>query len=157
MTLWRVCSRRHARGAFAGEGAKLYGGRWNSPGRRAVYTSSTLSLASLEVLVHLGSEDWPDDLCAIPADVPDDVKVQEIRQEDLPRGWRRFPGPASLRKIGDAWLDAGETALLAVPSAVIPVEKNYLLNPSHPDMERLQFGTPQRFHFDVRLHGRPRS
>lgn len=151
MTVWRVCSRRHARRAFLGDGAKLYGGRWNSPGRPLVYTSATLSLAGLEVLVHLTNEDWPDDLCAVPAEIPPAIKRQEITPEQLPRGWRRIPAPPSLRKIGDAWLDAGETAILAVPSAVIPVERNYLINPTHANMKEIQIGVPQRFDFDPRL------
>jgi RES domain-containing protein len=76
--------------------------------------------------------------------------MQEVIREQLPRGWRRFPAPASLQKLGDAWLEAGETAVLAVPSAVIPMEKNYLLNPSHPEMKGIQIGTPQPFRLDFR-------
>ena len=119
-----------------------------------MYTSATLSLASLEVLVHLGSEDWPIDLCAIPAEIPASLAIHAVTRADLPKRWRNFPSPASLRKIGDAWLEASETAVLAVPSAVIPVEKNYLLNPSHPDMKRSEIGAPQRFQFDLRLRSR---
>jgi RES domain-containing protein len=151
VTVWRVCSRRHARRAFSGDGARLYGGRWNSAGKLIVYTSATLSLASLEVLVHVAEEEWPDDLCAMPAAIPANIKVQELKQEQLPRGWRRFPAPINLRKFGDTWVEAGETAVLAVPSAVIPIEKNYLLNPSHSDMKNVEIGAPQRFDFDLRL------
>jgi RES domain-containing protein len=150
--VWRVCSRRHSRRAFSGEGSRLYAGRWNSAGKPIVYTSATLSLASLEVQVHVTDEDWPDDLCAIPAEIPLRIKIQELIREQLPRAWRRFPAPASLQRLGDAWLRAGETAVLAVPSAVIPIEKNYLLNPSHPDMKGVQIGPPQRFQLDFRLH-----
>jgi RES domain-containing protein len=78
--------------------------------------------------------------------------MQEVTPVQLPRGWRRFPAPASLRRFGDAWLQAGETVVLAVPSAVIPIEKNYLLNPSHPEMKNIQIGRPQRFQLDFRLH-----
>jgi RES domain-containing protein len=151
VTVWRVCSRRYARRAFSGEGAKLYAGRWNSAEKPIVYTSGTLSLASLEVLVHVTDEDWPEDLCAIPAEIPPRIKMQQVTQDQLPRGWRRFPAPASLRRFGDAWLQRGETAILAVPSAVIPIEKNYLLNPAHPEMKSIQIGAPQRFQLDFRL------
>ncbi len=151
MTVWRVCSRRHARRAFSGDGARLYGGRWNSPGSPTVYTSATLSLATLEVLVHANEEDWPDDLCAVPAEIPPNIKIQELTQEELPRGWRRFPAPLNLRKFGDAWLETGKTAVLALPSAVVPIENNYLLNPSHADMKSVEIGPPQRFRFDLRL------
>lgn len=102
--------------------------------------------------MHVTDEDWPGDLCAIPAEIPPRIKMQELIQEQLPRGWRRFPAPASLRKLGDAWLQAGETAVLAVRSAVIPMEKNYLLNPLHLDMKGLQIGAPQHFQLDFRLH-----
>ena len=78
--------------------------------------------------------------------------MQELTQEQLPRSWRHFPAPASLQRLGDSWLHSGETAVLAVPSAVIPIEKNYLLNPSHPDMKGIQVGAPQRFQLDFRLH-----
>lgn len=77
--------------------------------------------------------------------------MREVTQAQLPRRWRRFPAPASLQALGDAWLGAGETAVLAVPSAVIPIEKNYLLNPAHPEMKSIQIGPPQRFRFDLRL------
>jgi RES domain-containing protein len=129
----------------------MYGGRWNSAGKPVVYTSATLSLASLEVLVHVTEEDWPDDLCAVPAEVAPDMKIQEVKREQLPSGWRRFPAPVTLRRFGDNWLESGETAVLAVPSAVIPIEKNYLLNPSHPEMKQIKIGALQRFGFDLRL------
>ena len=80
--------------------------------------------------------------------------MREVTQEQLPRRWRRFPAPASLQAFGDTWLEAGETAVLAVPSAVIPIEKNYLLNPAHPEMKSIQIGLPQRFRFDLRLLNR---
>jgi RES domain-containing protein len=80
--------------------------------------------------------------------------MREVTQAQLPRRWRRFPAPASLQAFGDAWLEAGETAVLAVPSAVIPIEKNYLLNPAHPEMKSIKVGPPQRFRFDLRLQQR---
>ncbi len=151
MTVWRVCSRRHARRGFSGDGARLYGGRWHSPGKPVVYTSATVSLASLEVLVHVTEEDWPQDLCAIPAEIPPHIKIQELKPEQLSRGWRRFPATQRLRDLGDDWLARGEILVLAVPSAVIPIEKNYLLNPAHANVKDIQIGEPQRFQFDMRL------
>ncbi len=129
----------------------MYGGRWHSPGKPIVYTSATVSLASLEVLVHVTDEDWPQDLCAIRAVIPPHIKIQELKLEELPRGWRRYPAPPRLRDRGDTWLAKGETLVLGVPSAVIPMEKNYLLNPAHPNMKDIQIGEPQRFQFDMRL------
>jgi RES domain-containing protein len=102
--------------------------------------------------MHVTEEDWPEDLCAIPAEIPTRIKIQEVTLDQLPRGWRRFPAPATLQRFGDAWLQSGEMAVLAVPSAVIPIEKNYLLNPSHPEMKSIQIGAPQRCQLDFGLH-----
>lgn len=124
--------------AFDGEGARRYGGRWNHLGVPAVYTAAHLSLAVLEVLVHVTlSEDLPTDLVAIPADLPDDLLIEHVRVGDLPRDWRRTPAPAALADRGTAWLSAARTAVLAVPSAVVPPETNYILNPAHPDFRRI--------------------
>lgn len=107
--------------------------------------------------MHAPEEDWPDDLCALAAEIPPNIKVHERTQEQLPRGWRRFPAPVNLRKFGDTWLEAGETAVLALPSAVIPIEKNYLLNPSHQEMKSIEIGALQRFQFDLRFQNPRRA
>ena len=96
------------------------------------------SLAVLEVLVHVSAEeDLPADLVAISADLPDDLAIEHIRIEELPPDWRRTPPPPVLAERGSAWLTAARTAVLAVPSAVIPAEANYILNPLHPDFRRV--------------------
>ena len=142
------------RTAFSGEGAFLYGGRWNSPGVRVVYTSATQSLAALEMLVHL---DDPGDLAAlrfavIPVEVPE-VCIGEVSR--LPRNWRTYPAPTTTARIGDAWIASAETPALRVPSAVVRDEWNYLLNPAHPAFSKLKIGKARRFAFDSRLS--PRS
>ncbi len=151
MTIWRLSRRRHLRRAFSGEGARHYGGRWNSPGHPVVYASATLSLASLETLVHLGGLELPDDLFAIAAEMPEDLRITIVETKRLPRGWRKYPAPEALREIGDEWLRAGITAALSVPSAVIPGERNFLINPLHPEMERIAVGRAERFEFDPRV------
>jgi RES domain-containing protein len=115
-----------------------------------VYTSATLSLAALEALVHMDVDDAPDDLVAIPVEIPEGVAVHEIHERKLPHGWRSFPAPAELQDLGSAWAGALETAVLSVPSAVVPHERNFLLNPRHRDFERLRIGTPDPFPFDRR-------
>lgn len=138
--------------AFDGEGARRYGGRWNRVGVPAVYTAAHLSLAVLEILVHVpAEEDLPTDLVAISADVPDDLEIERIRIEELPRDWRRTPAPPVLADRGSAWLTAARTAVLAVPSAVIPAESNYILNPAHPDFRRIAIHRPERLDLDPRL------
>jgi RES domain-containing protein len=156
--IWRLTPRRHLRRALTGEGARRFGGRWNSPGHPVVYTSATLSLASLETLVHLGGLDLPPDLMAIPCDLPDGLRITVVEENDLPRNWRRYPAPERLRRIGDEWLRKGITAVLSVPSAVVPPERNYLLHPGHPEMERIDVGRAFAFRFDPRLRaGQPGS
>ena len=149
MRLWRICSRRHRR--FDGEGARLYGGRWNHAGTSVVYTSSSLSLAALELFVHLDIDMVPADLVAIQADVPDTIHIEVVTLESLPKNWRHYPVPEALKDIGTAWAARASTAILAVPSAVIPEERNYLLNPKHRDLKRLRVHKPVPFHFDPRM------
>jgi RES domain-containing protein len=117
-----------------------------------VYTAGHLSLAVLEVLVHVtAAEDLPADLVAIPADLPDDLPIETVRIEDLPRDWRRTPSRAALADYGTAWLRAARTVALAVPSAVVPVETNYILNPVHSDFGRIVVGRAEPFDLDPRL------
>lgn len=131
MRIWRLCRRQFAASAFDGEGAKLYGGRWNHKGLPLVYCSATLSLAALEVLVHHRVSIPPKDFVAIPADLPDKLKLQTLRATDLPADWRNDPAPARLQEIGSDWLRSLAAVALAVLSAIVPEEFNYLLNPRH--------------------------
>lgn len=131
--------------AFDGEGARRYGGRWNHVGVPAVYTAAHLSLAVLEILVHVSAEDdLPADLVAIAADLPGDLGIDRMGVDELPSDWRRTPAPPTLAERGTAWLTASRTAVLAVPSAVIPGETNYILNPAHPDFRRIVVHRPSR-------------
>lgn len=149
MRVWRLCKRRH--GAFDGEGARLAGGRWNQRGVPIVYTSETLSLAALELLVHCDPPLAPEDLVAIFAEVPDSLPVRRIEVSSLPRNWRRYPAPEALARFGTEWVNRGETAILAVPSVLVPRERNYLLNPAHRDFRQIRLGEAEAFALDSRL------
>ena len=92
-----------------------------------------------------------DNLVAVPADVPASLVLTSVRVSDLPARWREYPAPAALADIGARWIQEGRTAVLAVPSAVVPHELNYLLNPSHPTFVRIRIGKPERFSFDPRM------
>ena len=116
-----------------------------------VYCASSLSLAALEVLVHLDVADAPTDFISIRANLPDRVKVEERDVASLPHDWRSYPARRSLQAIGDAWVASGRTVALIVPSAVVPIESNVLLNPAHPDLSKLTKGSPQAYPFDPRL------
>jgi len=129
----------------------LFGGRWNHRGTRVVYTSSSLSLAALETLAHFDEEEAPDTLVAIPADMPDDVPITRIKFSELASNWRTTPPPESLAEIGTRWTVARHSLVLAVPSAIIPEDLNYLLNPLHAQFKRIRVGRPKPFSFDPRL------
>jgi RES domain-containing protein len=150
ITAWRIVKRRHARTAFTGEGARLYGGRWNSPGVAIVYTAESQSLAALEMVVHLESSELLDDYVVFEVGI-DESLVLKIEWSQLPRNWRADPPPPKVPEIGDAWAAAGKSAVLQVPSATLPSECNFLLNPCHPDFPRLVIGKPSPFQFDARL------
>jgi RES domain-containing protein len=151
MRLWRICRAIHAASAFSGEGARLYGGRWNSQGVRAVYTSPSLALAAIETFVHLEPNLRPDDLVSLETALPDNVRTERIDLKSLPRKWYELRDE-SLRTFGDGWIRAGRTIALHVPSAAIRGEWNVLLNPEHSDFRKLKIQKPNRFEFDLRMY-----
>lgn len=137
--------------AIDGEGARRYGGRWNSIGRPVVYSSGTLSLAALEYLVHVDAENAPTDLVAVTIAIPDALQVDYVRHVTLPKGWQETVDVAACRAIGDEWLISRSTAVLAVPSATVISEYNYLINPAHPDARAVLVTEQLPFAFDPRL------
>ncbi|MGH7874228.1 MAG: RES family NAD+ phosphorylase [Candidatus Binatia bacterium] len=149
MQVWRVCARRYQR--FDGEGARLYGGRWNHAGTTVIYTSASLALATLELFVHVDVDLLPNDLVAIAAEIPESLAVDTVRPAKLPRNWRRYPASESLKDIGTTWATKNSTAILAVPSAIIPEERNYLLNPAHRNFKQVRIRRSIPFHFDPRM------
>ena len=151
MRVWRIILKLHLSQAFDGEGARQFGGRWNRIGTRVVYASATLSLAALEFFVNLDRDTEPNQLVAISADTPDDMRIEYIEVSDLPKNWRSYPVPEELQDLGTAWVASASTAMLVVPSAVIPEERNYLLSPAHPDFKRFRLNKPEAFHFDPRM------
>jgi len=149
--MWRIVASRYRDRAYDGEGARLYGGRWNHPGTAAAYASTHLSLAVLELFVHLDPDTLPGDLVAVPAELPAGIAVEELPLGALPAGWRAYPAPETVQELGNAWLRAGTAAALLVPSVVLPEERNVLLNPRHPDFPDLEIGDPRPFAFDPRM------
>lgn len=147
--VWRLVTARFADTAFSGEGARLYGGRWNRKGQPVVYTAGSQSLAVLEMLVQ--DEPLRARYVMIPATLPKGLKMERIQVPNLPADWRDPAQREALRERGGEWLGRRSSAVLAVPSAVIPAETNYLLNPLHPAFARIQIGTPEVFATDPRL------
>ena len=148
--VWRICSARHP-SAFDGEGARKYGGRFNAKGTAAAYASDSLSLSALEVLVHADASSLRGDYTAHALDLPDDVVREEWKAADLPSNWRDGPAPPALQALGNAWLVGMTAAVLFVPSAVVPEQRNVVINPAHADSAKLRPGPRRRFVFNPRL------
>ena len=142
-TVWQLVTHRFASTAFSGEGAKLYGGRWNKKGIPMVYTAATQSLAMLEMLVQ--DEPLRAHYVMIPAYIPEQLAMTRLDLSEVPIK------QAALKEVGSLWIKNKTTAILAVPSAVIPTEMNYLLNPIHPDFHKIGIGEPTSFLTDPRL------
>jgi RES domain-containing protein len=144
MRFWRLARRRFS--ALDGYGSHLYGGRWNRAGLAVVYCAEHLSLAVLEVLVHLelDPEDFPEDYVKIPIEVPRSIKLDRI--ENLPSDLE------DAKELGSQWIRSGKTLGLLVPSVVVHEERTLLLNPEHRDFSRLAILDPQTFRFDPRLN-----
>ena len=147
---WRIVKAKHAAHAFDGEGSRLYGSRWNSPGVRIVHVSATLSLATLEIIAHLQGSTLLSHYVAFFAEF-DESFVERIDVADLPTDWRSSPSPSSVRQIGDLWVRRASSPVLEVPSALIPHEANYLLNPSHSDFSRIVVGAQLPLDVDPRV------
>jgi RES domain-containing protein len=148
MRVWRVA--REVYPLLDGEGARRWGGRWNSPGTAIVYTASSSALAVLESLVARDEEDAPEDLILASIRVPDDALIERIEADALPGDWQA-PQHERCRAIGDEWVASMRSLILAVPSAVLPEETNYLLNPLHPASRKCRVVASRRFAFDPRL------
>jgi RES domain-containing protein len=149
-TGWRIIPADQATTAFDGEGARLYGGRWNSVGIPMVYASEHQSLAALEVRVHIDRTRMRK-LYQCFAFHFDEQAMNVFPAADLPKDWRQEPPPPSLQLLGDHWVKSGASAILAVPSAIIPTELNYLINPRHPDFAKIKIERSIDFAFDQRL------
>ena len=149
LRVWRLVTARFAETAFSGEGARRYGGRWNRKGVPVVYTAGSLSLAMLEMLV----QDQPlrARYVTIAAEVPPGLDIERADIDRLPAAWRAPAALETLRTIGRERAARLASAVLAVPSAIVPAETNYLLNPRHPDFGQFVVGAPQVLVTDLRL------
>jgi RES domain-containing protein len=147
---WRIFKTRYESDAFNGEGARLYGGRWNSVGVAVVYTAGSLSLAILELLVHLDRSNVLPSYSICPVNF-DESLVKAVDIKDLPPDWQESPSSHFLQELGDEWIAKATSVVLRVPSAVVPQENNYLINPRHKDFKKLKLGTPNSLKLDTRL------
>ena len=151
MRVWRLSKPRHVATAFSGEGAKQDGGRWNHAGVPVVYASESAALATLELLVRLQDVRLLGHYVLLPADVPDDA-FRDLDAGALDPRWRRYPHTDVTKDAGDAWVRAGDSLALRVPSVVVP-GSNVLLNPAHPRFAEVKAREPLADAFDARLTG----
>ena len=135
---------------MTGEGARLYGGRWNSCGVRVVYASTSLALAAVETFVNLEPNLRPADLVLVEGQIDEVLEVSTLDPHELPERWYQTRDE-SLRRFGDDWIRNGRTVALLVPSAAIRGEWNVLLNPTHPEFSAVKFHKAQPFEFDIRM------
>lgn len=157
MRVFRIERKRYLAAALTGQGASLASGfRWNSESTRLVYTAATRSLAMLEIMAHLDlSEDLPTDRFFVEIEVPDDLAIRVVEAKGLPAGWDARPPNRFTQRLGDEFVRNPSAAILRVPSAIIPEEFNFLLNPTHPDAHRLQIVQSTPLQFDARMRPSP--
>lgn len=148
---YRILRRAYSRNPLDGEGAYRFGGRWSSAGARLAYTAEHLSLAIIEYFVHIDREDLPKDLVVVTAGIADAVSRIAISAKQLPANWRESPAPPGLAEIGDRFVRDRPAAILIVPSALVPTESNWLINPQHSDFARIRLNPPRSFDYDPRF------
>lgn len=151
LRVYRLVKNSRRADAFSGAGGVHAHSRWTSRGRPVVYVAESLSLALLEFTVHHRRRNWIPASVMVSATLPETLAIESIEINQLPNDWRIENAPTELRKLGDAWLARNQTAVLRVPSAIVPEECNYLINPSHPDFHRIEISRPVEYIIDGRL------
>ncbi len=144
---YRVVKTKYLDSAFDGEGARLYGGRWNSKGTPVIYTSNSLALCSLEIFIHLPSYRLLSDYIYMTVT----FDSQLITKVSLINGWNDRPISKIAQTIGDQWINECHSAVLEVPSVLMPDGYNYLININHPEYNNMKIGDPQPLQFDTRF------
>jgi RES domain-containing protein len=147
---WRIVKAKLASTAFSGDGARRYGGRWNISGRPVVYVAQNASLAILETLVHLRTRELVQQYVLFHVQFDGRI-MTALDPKDLPESWRRIEPSPEVQRLGDAWLAGATSAVLRVPSVIVPTEWNYLLNPAHPHFPRIKIGPRIPVRLDLRL------
>jgi RES domain-containing protein len=139
---------------LTGKGAEKSGRRWNSIGIPMIYTSESRALCTAEVAVHIPLGNIPKDFELISIYIPEDIKITETLIQDLPIGWKTFPHLEITQKIGDQFIMQNKFLVMKVPSAVVPGDYNYLINPRHPDLSKIEIIKKEPYEFDERFFNR---
>jgi RES domain-containing protein len=153
MVVYRIEREIYIKETLKGIGASMSEGfRWNSSNTKLVYTAESRALATLEISVHLDwREDLPADRFYVEIEIPDNIKIFEVRLEDLPEDWDNKPPTITTQTIGDDFVNYNEAAVLKVPSSVVPLEYNYLINPNHSDVSKIKIIRTSKMSFDLRF------
>ncbi|RPI15335.1 MAG: RES domain-containing protein [Ignavibacteriae bacterium] len=150
MIIYRLCLSKYAED-LTGSGAKTNGGRWNSIGNPVTYCSENRALTLLEFIVNLPFKLIQTDLVIVSIDLPDEILIEEVQTRSLPVDWNTYPIINRTKEIGDDWIKKGTSLLLKVPSAIIPQEYNYLINPSNKEMEKVKISAKEKLNIDKRI------
>lgn len=146
---WRIVKKKHRQNPLTGEGARRYGGRWNTPGQAIIYSAETLSSALLEILAH-SNRQLLSYYFVYRLEFPQKI-ISEVKIDELPKDWRSSPAPPELGKFGDRWYREKRSAVLRIPNAIVPLEANFLVNPAHADFSLVEIEGPIDFAVDDRL------
>ncbi len=149
LKVYRICKTKYSRD-IKGTGAFYSGGRWNSIGNFVLYTSSSISLSMLEVLVHVSVKTWPDDMCLVTIVIPSN-SIENIEYDSLSGDWKELPSSDYAKGLGDEWIESNKSLVLKVPSVLNPKEYNYLINPNHALFSKIKIESIIPWSFDPRL------
>lgn len=136
---------------LSGKGAEITGGRWNSKGIGVLYTSESRALCTAEIAVHTQLGIIPKDYKLVQILIPDSIRIKEIHPHQLLASWNSIPYNSITQSLGNKFVEEKEFPVLKVPSAVIPGDFNYLINPGHPDSRNIEIIKTEAFSFDERL------
>src|SRR6201986_94908 len=150
MIVYRLCRERYV-DDLSGRGAEINGGRWNSKGSAALYTSSSRALCAIEIVVHIQAGIVPKDYYMVTIEIPDDASINTLHLKDLPGNWNNNPISSSTQRIGSTFISEQKALVLKVPSAIIKDEWNYIINPMHEDFRDIKILSIEPFALDVRL------
>ncbi|HTD41452.1 MAG TPA: RES family NAD+ phosphorylase [Mucilaginibacter sp.] len=150
MIVYRLCRKTYAND-LSGRGAEISGGRWNSKGIAALYTSSSRALCAIEIIVHVPAGIIPKDYHMVTIDIPDNISIKTMEAKDLPAKWNSNPISLSTQRIGNIFFSEQKEMVLKVPSSIIKEEWNYILNPLHKDFKKIKIINAEPFTFDKRL------
>ena len=150
MKVYRLSRKKYSE-ELSGKGAAIVGGRWNSRGTQIIYTAQSRALALAEVAVHLTVATLPNDFMMVEIELPDDISIAVLDPEELPKRWNVFPYNLQTQNFGDTFVKESQNAVLRVPSAVVPGDYNFLINPAHPEIRKIKISKIEGFPLDNRL------